>query len=78
MPRTSTDLAEFASINLHYAQAEITEIGDRESILRALDHIRQAETCLKIVMAEYEFPADEAGAEAEAARLNAREVAVAI
>jgi hypothetical protein len=67
MPRTTTDLAEFASINLHYAQAEITSLGDVESILRALDHIRQAEAWLRLVIADYELPQDEVEAEIEAA-----------
>lgn len=58
MARATKELAEFASINLHYAQAEITAIGDRESVLRALDHIRQAEACLMIVLAEYDIPPD--------------------
>jgi hypothetical protein len=62
MSRVTADLADLASINLHYAQAEITSIGDRESIMRALDHIRQAEACLRIVMVEYDVPPDEAEA----------------
>ena len=49
-------LAGMASINLHFAQAEITTIGDRNSVLRALDHIRQALACLEIVAAECEPP----------------------
>jgi hypothetical protein len=67
MPRTTTDLAEIASINLHYAQAEITSLGDTESILRALDHIRQAEACLRLAIADYDIPQDEAEAAIEAA-----------
>ena len=45
-------LAELASINLHFAQAEITTLGDREAVARALEHVRQAEYCLSIVLAE--------------------------
>ena len=52
MPRTATDLTEFANVHLHYALAEITSIGDWASIKRALDHIRQAEGCLRVVLAE--------------------------
>ena len=69
MTRTSTDLTNFATINLHYAVAEITSIGDRESVLRALEHIRQAERCLQVVIAEFgPLPDDaEPAAESEAA-----------
>ncbi len=67
MTRATSELAELASINLHFAQAEITSIGDQDSLLRALDHIRQAEACLRISLAEYDAPPDEAGAETEAA-----------
>jgi hypothetical protein len=48
MSRTKTDIAELATANLHYALAELTSIGDAESVLRALDHIRQAQACLEI------------------------------
>jgi hypothetical protein len=60
MSRSATDLAEVASINLHYAQAEIAIIDDTASILRALDHIRQAQACLRVMAAEYDAPASEA------------------
>ncbi|MBB4200963.1 hypothetical protein CCR94_10540 [Rhodoblastus sphagnicola] len=56
----ATSLTAFATINLHYAMAEIATIADRDSIMRALDHIRQAEGCLRVVMAEYDIPTDDA------------------
>jgi hypothetical protein len=54
-----SELAELASVNLHFAQAEVAMGGDRESIARALDHIRQAKACLKIMAAELNVPSDE-------------------
>jgi hypothetical protein len=64
MAYAPTAITEFATVNLHYALAELTSIGDRESVLRAIDHIRQAQACLEIVAVEYETPPDTAGAEA--------------
>lgn len=64
MSRTTRGLAEVASINLNFAQAEIAAFGDRESIARALDHVRQAEACLKIIAAECDVPSDEAETDA--------------
>lgn len=58
------ELAELASINLAFAQAEIATIGDRESILRALDHIGQAKASLRILAKDLEVSDD---AEEEAA-----------
>jgi hypothetical protein len=52
-------MLQLASIDLHYAQAEITKIGTRESILRSLEHVRQAEACLIIAMASFDTPAVE-------------------
>ena len=61
--RATNDLTEFATVNLHYALAELVSLGDKDSISRALDHIRQAQGCLQIVMAEYDdIPEDEAEA----------------
>lgn len=64
MSRMASALAEQAAINLNFAQAEIAVGGDRELIARALDHLRQAEACLKIVAAELDVPPDEAETEA--------------
>jgi len=64
MSRATTDLAELATINLHFALAELTTHGDQDSALRALDHIRQALACMEIVAAERRTPPDEAEAEA--------------
>ena len=55
-------LAEMASINLQFALVEITSIGDPDSVLRALDHIRQAQCLLTIVAAEHETLPDDAEA----------------
>jgi len=51
-----------ASINLQFALVEITSIGDPDSVLRALDHIRQAQCLLTIVAAEHETLPDDAEA----------------
>lgn len=67
MSRNASDLAEFATVNLHYALAELTSIGDDQSIARALDHIRQAGDCLQTVMAECGIAPIEREAEVEAA-----------
>jgi hypothetical protein len=60
MNAATDELAALASINLAFAQAKIAMAGDRESILRALDHIRQAKACLKISLTELDIPPDEA------------------
>ena len=64
MTFTAIDLAELSTINLHFAFAELTTIGDRESILRALDHIRQAQAWMDIAVAENRTPPAEAEVEA--------------
>ncbi len=63
MKRATNELAELASINLAYAQAEVAIIGDRKSILRALEHTVQAKAYLQILAAELDTPADEAAEE---------------
>jgi hypothetical protein len=40
MSLTATGMVELAAFNVYYAQAEISTIGDREAILRSLDHLR--------------------------------------
>ncbi len=57
-----SDLADFATINLLFAQAEIAMGGEAEAIARALDHIQQAQHCLKILEAELKATEDEADA----------------
>ena len=54
MPLRPSDLAQLAAINLHFALAEVTSEVDREAIARALDHVRQAEHALSILLAECE------------------------
>jgi hypothetical protein len=51
MSLTVMGMVRMALVDLHYAQAEIGTISDRDSILRSLDHIRQAEAFLMIAMA---------------------------
>jgi hypothetical protein len=53
-------LAQLAAINLHFALAEVTSAEDREAIARVLDHVRQAEHALSILMAECEQDVEEA------------------
>jgi hypothetical protein len=65
MARVS-ELAENALVNLHVAKDEIIATGDPDSILWALDQIRQAEAWLRMVMMEFDAPSDEAGASPEA------------
>ncbi len=64
MKGTANELAELASINLAFSQAEIAMIGDRESVLRALNHVHQAKACLKILAEELRVPANEPEEEA--------------
>jgi len=45
-------LKEIAAINLRYALAEVSAEGDRPAILRALDHLREAEAFLQIALME--------------------------
>jgi hypothetical protein len=59
MASVASQFAEIASTNLQIATAEITATGDPETILWALDQIRQADACLKLVMAECDRPSDE-------------------
>jgi hypothetical protein len=47
-------MVERASIDLHFAQAEITRLGSRDSLLRALDHVRQAEASLMVATKEWD------------------------
>jgi hypothetical protein len=55
VPLQPSDLAGITAINLHYALAEVTtNAEDREAIARALDHVRQAEHALSILLAECE------------------------
>jgi hypothetical protein len=54
-------IVELAAINLYYAQAEISTIGDRESIVRSLDHLRQAQAFLVIAVAAYDALPTDAG-----------------
>jgi hypothetical protein len=54
VPLRPSDLAELAAINLHYALADVTCAVNREAIARALDHVRQAEHALCILLAECE------------------------
>jgi hypothetical protein len=54
MPLRPSDLAQLAAINLHFALAEVTAAEDREAIARALDHLRQAEHALSILLVECE------------------------
>lgn len=52
MTWATSDLREMVSINLSFAQAEVEMACDRESVARALDHVRQAEAYLRILAAE--------------------------
>jgi len=70
MQLMTENLADLASINLHYAQAEITSVRDHKAVVRALDHIRQAQACLEILEAEYHMPPDGAEEEVEAAQIQ--------
>ena len=54
MPLRPSDLAQLAAINLYFALAEVTSVEDREAIARVLDHVRQAEHALCILLAECE------------------------
>jgi hypothetical protein len=54
MPLRTSDLAQLAAINLHFALAEVTSVEDREAIARVLDHVRQAEHAVSILLAECE------------------------
>jgi hypothetical protein len=54
-------MVQLASIDLHYAQAEISTIGDREAILRSLDHLRQAEAFLMSALAAFDARLTDAG-----------------
>ena len=54
VPLRPLDLTAIAAINLHYALAEVTIIENRDAIARALDHVRQAEHTLSVLLAEYE------------------------
>jgi hypothetical protein len=59
VPLRASDLAGIAAINLHYALAEVTSAEDRrEAIVRALDHVRQTEHALSILLAEYDDAQD--------------------
>ena len=55
VPLRPSHLAQLAAINLHFALAEVTTSAeDRETIARVLDHVRQAEHALCILLAECE------------------------
>jgi hypothetical protein len=61
MSQTSSGMLELAAIDLRYAQAEIRAIGDRDSILRSLDHIRQAEATLIVALSASGPPITDGG-----------------
>ena len=45
-------LKELASVNLHYAMADIETQDDRDSIAHALNHVQEVEACLRIILNE--------------------------
>lgn len=69
MARVTSDSVEIVSINLQIAKAELLETGDPETILWALDQLRQADACLRAVIAEHDIAPDEASSDPESAWL---------
>jgi len=58
MASVTSELAVIASISVQIATTKIMATGDPETILWALDQIRQADACLKLVMGEYDGQSD--------------------
>jgi len=52
MDDASVAMREIAAINLRFALAEIMVDGDKQAVFRALDHLREAESFLQILLIE--------------------------
>ena len=70
MTRVTSELSEIAAIHLRYALAEIMTNRDDDSLFRALDHIGQADECLRVLMAECDIAPNEPEAKTEAATIS--------
>lgn len=43
-------LRDIAAVNLRFALADIMIVGGRQAVIRALDHLREAESYLQILL----------------------------
>ena len=55
-------LKELAAVNLQYAMADIESIGDKQAMAHALNHVREVEACLRIILIEMTEHGDEPAA----------------